>query len=199
MAAEGAVAHSASCRIKYVPRAVRFNWGGAFEGYARGFVRRNFWRVRELLGTEEDALQECALIFVRCKNLYEGKVDNDAWFMSLYKRALALEWITMSGKDSRIRSVPVPEDAQGIDHNVGELSAAIAGGSAELKRLFSVLANAPSEFLSLMFNKAELVMSDNPSIAQEASVKLNRRLRRLLGIKNASADIVSEMRAILDR
>lgn len=186
-------------RVKFIPRTIRFDWGGAFEGYARGYVRRNFWRVRELCGSEEDALQECALIFVRCKNLYEGKVNNPAWFMALYKKALAMEWITMSAKDSRLRAIPLPEPAAGIDHNLGMLSAAISGGSAELQKFFSVLAGAPAEFLGLMFNKAELVLSEDQAVAQEASSRLNRRIKRLLGISNASTDILSEMRAILHK
>lgn len=199
MDAIGADARGASQRVKYIPRTVKFEWGGAFEGYARGYVRRNFWRVRELCLSEEDALQEAALIFVRCKNLYEGRVDNPAWFMALYKRALAMDWITMSAKDSKLRSIPAPEIEDGVDHNLGMLSATISEGGAEIQKLFSVLANAPAEFLGLMFNKAELVLSDNPQIAQEATSKLNRRLRRLLGIKDTSTDIVSALRAVLSR
>lgn len=184
-------------RVPFRRRPVVFEWGGAFEGYARGHVKRNFWRVRELLGSEEDAMQECAITFVQCVKRYGATVDNPAWMMALYKRALAMDWATMAVKDGRMRSIPIPDEAEGIDYNYGDLASAISGGSAELQEVVRVIASAPAEFLGLMFSRAEAIHADDPAVAAEAAATLNRRIKRLLRISNPAADIVSELRDAL--
>jgi hypothetical protein len=153
--------------------------------------------VRELLGSEEDALQECALIFVKCKRSYEGRVTNPAWMMALFKQAVVNDWNTMSQKDSRLRALPLPDAEEGIDHNPGFLMAAVSSGSAELQEVVRVIANAPSEFLGMLFNKAEDVNSDNAEVAAQAIQSLNRRVKRLCGIRGTATDVISELRAIL--
>lgn len=184
-------------RVKFEKPVVRFEWGGAFEGWARNWVYKNFWRVRELFGDHDDALQECALIFVRCCRTYEGKVDNPAWMMSLYKRAVINDWHTFAERDGRIRSVPAPDPTDDIDHNAGILATAIGEASTELRQVLGVLAIAPAEFLSILFAKTELLQADDPDIVASAARSINRRIRRLCGI-SGHADILSELRQLLE-
>lgn len=187
-----------STRVIIKKPIVRFEWRGAFEGWSRNWVHRNFWRVRELFGSEDDALQECALIFVRCCRAYEGKVDNPAWLMALFKRAVANDWHTFAQKDGRFRSLPLPEPEDEIDHNPGVLSAALASGSDELKQFLTVLAEAPAEFLSLLLGDADQIATMSSDAAAVCAKRFNQRIRRLLGILNPAVDVVSELRAILE-
>lgn len=173
-------------RAVLIKKPVTFEWKGAFENWSKGFVARNFWRVRALFLDEEDALQECALIFVRCCNAYAGKVDNPRWLMALFKRAVANDWHTFSQKDTRIREVPLPDEEEGYDYNAGMLMAAIAQGSDELKTALSAILAAPTELLSLVFFDDDLV-------------KINKRVKRFFGISNSTRDIIGELRELLTR
>ena len=172
----------------------RFEWKDSpFEGYARKYVKKHFWRVKAVLFTEEDALQQAALVFARCRNAYEGKVDNPAWFMSLFKIALVNEWHSLAVADSA--TVRCSEMPDGYDETVqpdGPLAAAVAGASNELRTFLRVLGNAPAEFLDILLNYP----ADHAD-AGEADSIYNQRIKRLIGISGSSADIVSEVRAIL--
>lgn len=173
-------------RAVLIKRPVVFDWKGPFENWSRGFVARNFWRVRALFLDEEDALQECALIFVRCCNTYAGKVDNPRWLMALFKRAVSNDWHTFSQKDTHLRELPIPDEEEGYDYNAGLLLAAIDQGSPELKTALNAILVAPAELLSLVFVDDDLV-------------KLNRRVKRFFGITKCPRDIISELREILTR
>ncbi len=166
-----------------------YSWEGPFEKWSRSWVRRNFWRVRHIFLTEEDALQECALIFVRCVRLYQLRIDNPAWLMSLFKTAVANDWITFSIKDRRGRDTQESVNADlpqtTTDFNEGPLYAALANASSELKQVLTVIAGAPNELLELMFK------NDNATLE-----KVNCRLCRLSGI-SAKHDVVAELRNLL--
>ena len=85
-------------------------WGGAFEKYARGFVSRNFWRVQALYGSEEDAVQECALLFIRIIKKYADTAHNPKHFMALYKTTLQREFHSRALLDPRHRAEELPGD-----------------------------------------------------------------------------------------
>lgn len=169
--------------IKRLPAL--YEWKGPFEGWARNWVHANFWRVREVLGSEEDALQECALVFVRCVKRYGTMVDNPAWMMSLFKRAVANEWHTYSLTDSGMRSLEINDEEQ-VDHNTGYLLAAITGASAEAQQVIQVVLSAPTEFLDILLGNGKA----------DSDAMLNRRFRRLLKWKS-NVDVVKELRALL--
>ena len=168
---------------KYVTPRIEFRWEGVFENYARSFVHRNFWRVREQFCSEEDALQECALVFADCLNRYAAKVDEPKWMMALFKRCLMSHWHTNSVYDTRKRSIPIPEESEQLDFNQGPLAVALADASDEVKQFLQVMQSAPSDFLNLIF-------------ADENVAALNQRIKRLCGIDKA-VDIVAELRALL--
>ena len=169
-------------------------WKGVFENYARSWVSKNFWKVREQFGSQEDALAECALIFTRCLRRYERSVDNPAWFMAIFKRAIANAWTTYAAKSTQQRGLIVharDEDDEAVRDNAGPaedsqgfLLALLGEASEELRQVLSILATAPAEALSILF-----CSTDN--------TVLNRVWKRWAGISDSRADVVAELRKLL--
>lgn len=173
-------------------RRMLFSWNGAFENWSRAYVAKNFWRVRSLFGSEEDAVQECAVIFTRCLNYYADKVDNPAWMMALYKRAVANDFHTFALKDQQARSVGTPladPDAtlpEIPDYSAGPLFAQLAvDASGELRQVLTMIANAPAEMLEIIF-------------ASRSEAAINRRLRRICRLPE-NRDLLGELRALLTK
>lgn len=136
-------------RLTYRPE-----WNAAFEGWSRNFIRRNHWRVAAILEPEE-AVQECALVFARCADRYAGKVDNPAWFMSLFQRAVGNHFNNLALSNERaaraaaaIAELPNPNH---IEWNNGPLLTALGEASEELRQvLVLALVKAPHELARLM-------------------------------------------------
>ena len=169
-------------------------WPGVFENYARAWVSKHFWKVSEQFGSREDALAECALIFTRCLRRYEHTVNNPAWFMALYKRALANDWTTYAMKSTRQRDLIVyardPDD-EAVRDNVepaedsqGFLLTLLGEASEELRQVLSILATAPAEALDILFCSTDYNM-------------LNRVWKRWAGINDSKVDVVAELRKLL--
>lgn len=160
-----------------------FQWDGVFENYARAFIARNFWRVRFLFGSEDDALQECAIIFWRCNNLYRGKVTEAKHFMALFKRALANDWNVFARRDARIREFQIVEDEESLEVRI--MRAATVKGNDEIARVVNVLLHMPASILSLVFQGDD-------------DEKVNRRLKTFSGISRSTLDVVKELRNLLN-
>lgn len=165
-----------------VPR-LDVEWKGVFENYSKKWVFKNFWRVEHYLGSKEDALQECAMIWVRCRNRYQMTVDNPAWFMSLFQRAVSNDWNTMAQRDGRMRSLDIVEYEEQLDYPEGFLTAAINKASPELQRVLNVMSNAPEESLEIMLGSSCLEIT-------------NQRIKRLCGI-TSEVDVLAELHDIL--
>ena len=75
-----------------VPFCPRFM--GAFEGHAFNVVKRMYPR---LMAEHEfdDLLQEAWVVFLHCRARYAGKVDNPAWFMTIFSRSLHHRFIDL--------------------------------------------------------------------------------------------------------
>ena len=184
-------------RVKLLPRpsyqririepTIRYQWKGVFENYAKAYIARNLWRVRTACGDSEDALQEAAFTFVCVVRKYGDVVDNPAWMMALYKRALENAFIDMANKDTKLRNLPAETIDTQTDCNGGMLASAIAEGSDELRKFLSVIADAPSDFLSILLT----------GFGEVDDEILNRRIHRLLGIKHSAVNVVAELRAIV--
>lgn len=178
-------------RIPFTPPPrPEFKWEGVFEGWARNWVRKHFWRVREhFCNDQEDALQECAWLFVACVDRYGSYVDEPKWMMALFKRIVWAHWHDLAKHATAHRNIPAQLGERLTDadmtFSLGPLQANLQSCSAEVKQFLRVMAEAPAEFLQLIFR-------DDGDLA-----KLNRRARRLLGIKNPAVDIVSELRQAL--
>lgn len=159
-------------------------WHGAFEKYSRKWISLNYWKVREHLGSEEDALQQCAMVFAKVCGRYGETVDNPAWMMSLYKTSLSRHWLKLAQKDSDYREhiasgEEVPDFAIPCETSIVDMW---QDASEELRIVLREIANAPSGFLDLLLDL-------------RPGGDLNQRLRRVCGIRK-QVDIVAELMAL---
>jgi hypothetical protein len=158
-------------------------WAGVFVGYARQWVARNHWRVAAELGDTNDSLQECGLIFARCLRKYEYRVDNAAWFMALYKRALYGSWNTYARKATRYREICAAEPFDVVGWQNGPVCAAIAQCSIEAQHVMSMLAEAPQDMVTAIFAPC------NPKV-------VDARLRKWFVLPN-EVDFMTELHGLL--
>jgi hypothetical protein len=186
-------------RTIHIP-TLQVEWPGVFENWSHAWVQRNYWKVREHFPTREDAMAHCALIWTRCLRRYEYSVDNPAWFMSLFQRAVANDWTTYAAKSTHQRGLIVDqqrfargreeEDESWADRvgptedSQGYLLTLLGEASEELKQVLKMLANAPAESLEILFSPA----------SPEA---LNRTWKRWAKIQAPSKDVVAELRSLL--
>jgi hypothetical protein len=172
------------------PGTFRPRWNGPCEAFAKRFVAANLWRVQALLDKDE-AIQECAVIFARCCRLYEGKVDNPAWFMSLFTRALSRDFHTLSNKNAK--AVAARQAAKRNRHPIiaelqdGPVYTALCHASEDLRQVFIVLAAAPQELLGLMLGYP---------VKDEGA--WSRSMCRLARTENVRSDLISELRLLLE-
>ena len=138
----------------------------------------------------EDCLQVSAEVFVRCHNLYAEKVDEPKWFMALYKRALSNEFHTLSSQCTEKRTAEFDYaeasvfSRSNVEHEEASFLVALQEASSELKDVFRVVANAPSEFLKVLLQEAD----------DEA---WSRRLCRLARTAKVNSSVVAELRALV--
>ena len=167
-----------------------FEWGGVFEKWSRGFVKRNFWRVSAVFVTEEDALQECAVVFIRCRNKYAGKLDEAKHLMALYQTALTRAWHSFARRDPHFRHSYLNDDKTHMEMQItptyseGPIAAALAKCDAELTALIHAIVEAPAEFLAIIFQ-------------DDDTQRITNRVSRMFRIKAGERDLVAELRALL--
>ena len=170
-----------------------FEWNGIFEKWSRGFVRRNFWRVSATFLSEEDALQECVVVFLHCRNKYAGKLDEPQHLMALYKTALTRAWHTYASKDPHFRCSFVEDDTkqlEAVEPDSGEsvwdqrLASFATEVDNELRAMITAIISAPDEFLAIMFSGNDTKM-------------ISRRIARMFGIKAGERDLVAELRKLV--
>jgi hypothetical protein len=88
-----------------LPTVYHPQWQGPFEKYSRSFVSKHYWRVKNIVDSPEDAVQECAVVFSKCKAKYEYMVDNPRWFMRLYQVSLVNYLNKLSTTDTKKRTI----------------------------------------------------------------------------------------------
>ena len=164
------------------------------EGWSRNFVKANLWRVRRSVGDHEDCMQECRLIFYKCVDRYQGKVDNPAWFMSLYMRAVHNAFADHATRNEHLAMFVPADDTipPPIEQPTGPLLVVLSKASGELKEVLRIAAAAPSELLLLMFGR---LGGRRRSQAEEAAI--SRSLCRLARTPNLRSDLLTELREIL--
>jgi hypothetical protein len=152
--------------------------GTAFEQWSRNFVNKNFWRVEEVHLTKEDSIQECAVVFFRCKNKYSYTVDNLAWFMSLFKRAVSNEFHVASVKNTLRRENEIVSSVicdtglqQMTDDNIGPLMQQLRACGNELRDAIEIMHRAPDQYLSCM-------------LGHESQIAIERGIRRMTFCKS---------------
>lgn len=184
--------------LKSLPPPYRPAWPGTFEKWATGFVKRNHWRVQNYVGGEDDALQECGIVFARCSNKYGDVVDNDAWFMSLYMRAVSNYWCRLAERDGQVRQLTpfsvddnVPEhDIDRVQYwqtvravvvNEGPFRVTLVEASRELSHFMRSIIRAPTDVL-------EFVLAPHPD--KDA---VNARLNRMFGRGEKPSDLLGQL------
>lgn len=172
-------------RLNFAPI---FEWGDVFESWSRQFVRRQFWRVQATFITEEDALQECAAVFIHCRNKYAGRIREPRHMMSLYQTALTRTWNSLSARDPGYRTSEFNPDLH--THNESEegggmLAVLFAQCDSELRDLTLAIVNAPAELLAIVFRDNDTSM-------------ITRRLSRMFRIKAGKRDLVAELHDLLN-
>lgn len=172
-----------------------FQWEGAFENYARKFVRANHWRVAHLWGGPDDALQQAALVFSKCRAKYapEG-VYEQKHMMALFKTALSCHWNKHARRDGNFRIgndaealARMPEWQEGREYNAGPLAVLLGSASAEARQVMGMIFQAPSEVLQL------LLPADDEVPDMEG---LDRRFRRWFKLP-PGAKVASEIKSLL--
>src|SRR5260370_28352996 len=102
-------------------------WPGPWGRWASRYCANNLWRVSATLGDYNDAMAECAVQYLECRNRYGGLVDDPRWFMALYQRCVTSRFNDLSVKDSRYREIV---DSTAVDEVLaGELPIELDCGS----------------------------------------------------------------------
>jgi len=139
----------------------------------------------------EDALQECAVVFVECVQRYiaaeNAKVDNPAWFMSLYQTCVTNRFHRLSIQSSRMpATVEYVNQSEGASYNEGPALVALSEMSQEARHVLRKIAEAPAEFLQI-------------ALAPVSSLEAwSRRLCRLTGAA-LNSGVVREVQSALIR
>lgn len=145
--------------VPFVPR-----WVGPIQGHAINQARR-FYPQLAAHFEFEDLLQESYIVFLRCKRRYHGKVDNPAWFMSLFKTALHNQFLKLiSSRPGYNLIEDYAEDS--IREPVGDTE-----NSGFLSHLLSQL---PVEILQLL---RDATLSTHEQLQRRAIRKLHRWIR----------------------
>lgn len=92
--------------IKYTPR-----WAGSIEGRAVNLIKK-FYPQLAAEYEFEDLVQEAYIVFMRCKQRYGKTIDNPAWFMSLFQRALQNKMINMLARCRAPRYISIEDLAE---------------------------------------------------------------------------------------
>ena len=157
-----------SYRVELLPA-----WPGIWHSWAKDYCRRNLWRLKTLIGEEEDLLAECALIYVETRKRYEH-VTSTAAMMALFQVSVINWFNSYSRKDTILRhTVDLPDDDPLEAHCVVEEEATFAvklrEASAEVRCLLYVMAHAPVAGCSIgkIASYCQIPRYRVPSVVQE--------------------------------
>lgn len=178
-------------RKVYIPK-----FKGEVEGYVVNFVRRNYWRVAEIM-EKEDVMQEALFIFLKLQRQY-NYIDNAAWFMGLFKVAFSNHFndlsntttrqkvlkealnkpSAMSGTEEGVESILVHEH----NTNEGYFVCIIEQAPKEVRAVLSLLATAPTELLE--------EVTQAWRVQGRYSPEGKEHLSKLLGYDAATVDLI---------
>jgi hypothetical protein len=133
------------------------SWPGIWEKWARNYCRQNFWRVQHSLGSMEDAMAECALLFVDCQRRYGRTVNAAPQFMHLYQMMVKSRFNKLSNKDTGARTL---EQSCELTEMVPErltIDVQRHEATSELREVLQILHDAPSETLETIFGDATVL------------------------------------------
>jgi len=162
-------------------------WRGVFESWSRKWVARHYWRVQHIVDSKEDALQECGLVFAKCCRKYGDRVNNPAWFMALYIRAVMNTWNTLARRDEDERNTVAHTSTYDLEEyrvvNIGSsMAVSLLELSIEARRVLQTLITAPGEVI-------EYVMAGR----HHRRDMINRRLLYILGFSRRQINAIDEV------
>lgn len=132
-------------------------------------------------------MQECGVVFAKCCLRYGDRVNNPAWFMALYMRAVMNTWNSMARRDEGERNAVAHTSSYDLaEYRVANLSSTMATSLLELsyeaRRVMQTLINAPSEVIDYVIagrhHRADII---------------NRRLLYILGFNQRQITAIDEV------
>lgn len=161
-------------------------WPGPIEGYSINLIKRYFPRLQAAYEFE-DLIQESYIKFLQCQKCYAGKINNPAWFMSLYKRALINQFNTFLERVTRYNFISY-EDLEQI---TGPLNRTDPGSEIDV---MNVVKGLPEEFLSVLKDMTELteISQTGLAVVKEGGLRaknvksLHKHLRQAMGMMKAN-------------
>ena len=177
-------------RRKPINSHALFPWEGTFERWSHGWVHKNYWRIRHICPSHEDAMQIVALLFVECIHRYGDRIDNPRWLMSLFSRMVINHWNRLAVIDKRQRELvsdvmldDVPEQ---VTHQMTSLIDILSSLPDELHHVLNILMEAPAEIIDLLI-EGRNEESDNRAIKRWCGIKTDTNvledIRRILSGK----------------
>jgi hypothetical protein len=174
-------------------------WKGAFQHYAYRYAAANYWRVRHVVDSPEDAAQECAVQFCKlCQLFGDSGVDNVRWFMALYKKMLAQAFTNMARSNRRhAMALDIVKHrgwaTGGWDGRAepNHIPAKLVRASPELKTVLHAIDVAPYDLLDLFLPLPQLRFS------AEMERAISRSWCRLARVGRVREDLVTELRGLL--
>jgi len=151
----------AKVRVRLTKFSPRFDQG--LEQFLYKWIHKNLWKVKNT-HTFEDFYQEGYILFIEAVDRYGGTVDNQDWFMSLYKRMLWTWTCDQAVSSSRKNMFILEADTGAVDEdesgfadladklysteNAGLLATMIKQAPAEVAAVLKYVLESPAEVLA---------------------------------------------------
>jgi hypothetical protein len=134
------------------------DWPGPWEKWARSYSARHLWRVASVIGNDiEDAIAECALVYVECRLRYGTRVNSPAHFCALYKLCVSSWFNTLSTMDTRLRHANnaqiLPEEPIEEPDEIIDFRMKMENTSSEIRDIVNIFCNTPTEFMEVLRNE----------------------------------------------
>jgi hypothetical protein len=176
-------------------------WRGVFENWSKEWVRKHYWRVSPWVPSQEDALQECGVLFARCIQRYGDEVVSPKHFMALYKTAVFNRWHSLATGNMEYREVFVDDISE---YNVYEESDDVVGPVQNDGMLIVAMKELPEHVKEVLNAMMELsdemlywVMAPRKRRPHEPQgVSANRTMRRLYGLSRHQIDLIGIFREL---
>jgi len=171
---------------------MQFQWEGVVEDWTNKFVAKNLWRITRW-GAFEDAVQQCAVIFVNCNNLYGSTVDNLRWFMALYKISVRRHFHSLALRNAKRRNAEAVYAAENPEQtaSLSNVLTAQLSMSPELEAVIRIIADAPREILEALLEDGRTLRA-----SRGRTKMLNHHWQDVLGF-SCSNDLVAEIVQLL--
>lgn len=139
---------------------------GAVEGYVVNWIKKNHWKVNQQLPEFEDVKQEAYFIFLTVEQKYP-LIDNDAWFMDMFKKTFGCRMIDCSRKQIRHKKhftetdVLLSDGEESLsltDMMVGDLETEalserlVEQADGEVQEVLRTVMNMPTEVFAMVEN-----------------------------------------------